>query len=526
MKAQQVELIGTSGDGQFSSGLFSTLNSGATGKAGNLSVETDSLVVRSGAEVSAGVFGNGNGGTLAVKAHQVELIGTSGDGTLPSGLFSALNRGATGQVGNLSVDTDSLVVSSGAEISTAVFGNGNGGTLAVKAHQVELIGTSFDDQFSSGLFSALNSGATGNAGNLSVETDSLIVRSGAVVTSGVFGNGNGGTLAVKAHQVELIGTSPDGQYPSSLNTSADIGASGNGGNLLVDTGRLTVADGAQVSTSSFGATSAGDLTINAPQLLIRDRSQIRATSQSGNGGNLIITAPNFLLLRNFSNISTSAGLENAGGDGGNININAGFVLGVPLENSDITANAYRGRGGNINITTNGIYGIQYRPQTTALSDITASSQFGINGTVNLFVPEIDPTAGLTQLPFAIIDPADQIIAGCPADRDARFVVTGRGGIPEYPRQTLLGQVVMQDFRSPDVRSYSAQNIPLPNAPLQERGNFPQIKANVAAALPYSPIVEAKGWVMDKLGNVVLVANQPNFSRSSSSDEVTCGSLKR
>src|SRR3712207_8808007 len=43
--------------------------------------------------------------------------------------------------------------------------------------------------------------------------------------------------------------------------------------------------------------------------------------------------------------------RSAGGDGGNININADFVVAVPKEDSDITANAFNGRGGNINITT-------------------------------------------------------------------------------------------------------------------------------------------------------------------------------
>lgn len=148
-----------------------------------------------------------------------------------------------------------------------------------------------------------------------------------------------------------------------------------------------------------------------------------------------------------------------------------------------------------------------------MSDITASSQFGVNGTVNLFTPEINPTTGLNQLPFAIIDPADQIIAGCPADRDARFVVTGRGGIPEDPRLALLGQVLMQDFRSPAVESMGANNVPLP----------PSVST---PSYPHSPIVEAKGWVLDKQGNVILVANLPNVSRSSWSDEMTCPSLKR
>lgn len=66
------------------------------------------------------------------------------------------------------------------------------------------------------------------------------------------------------------------------------------------------------------------------------------------------------------------------------------------ENSNIFANAFTGNGGNVNITTNGIYGLEFRPQLTSLSDIAASSQFGVQGNVTVNTPEIDPSRGLTS----------------------------------------------------------------------------------------------------------------------------------
>ena len=58
-------------------------------------------------------------------------------------------------------------------------------------------------------------------------------------------------------------------------------------------------------------------------------------------------------------------------------------MAFPNENSDITANAFQGDGGKINITTNAIFGLEYQPQLTPKSDITASSQFGLSGQVIL-----------------------------------------------------------------------------------------------------------------------------------------------
>jgi len=66
----------------------------------------------------------------------------------------------------------------------------------------------------------------------------------------------------------------------------------------------------------------------------------------------------------------------------------------PDENSDITANAFQGNGGNINISTNTIFGLKFRSQLTPLSDITASSQFGLSGQVTINRLDIDPSKGL------------------------------------------------------------------------------------------------------------------------------------
>jgi large exoprotein involved in heme utilization and adhesion len=121
-------------------------------------------------------------------------------------------------------------------------------------------------------------------------------------------------------------------------------------------------------------------------------------------------------------ISTEAGNN---GNGGNMNINAKFIVAVPKEDSDIVANAERGRGGNINITTQGIYGLQYRPQRTPLSDITASSQFGVNGTVQINTPGIDPSRGLANLPENLVDTSALIANSCIArssQQDSSFTI--------------------------------------------------------------------------------------------------------
>ncbi|MBW4458478.1 MAG: hypothetical protein KME55_41165 [Nostoc indistinguendum CM1-VF10] len=76
-----------------------------------------------------------------------------------------------------------------------------------------------------------------------------------------------------------------------------------------------------------------------------------------------------LLLRNQSTITTNA--RGSGIPGDNITIDAldGFIIAVPQENSDISANSVDFRGGKVEISAQGIFGIQRRNTQTPESDI-------------------------------------------------------------------------------------------------------------------------------------------------------------
>ncbi|MEH2248108.1 hypothetical protein [Nostoc sp.] len=54
--------------------------------------------------------------------------------------------------------------------ATATSGAGKGGDLSIDAQDVQLIGTSADGQFSSGLYTSARPNSTGDTGNLTVKT--------------------------------------------------------------------------------------------------------------------------------------------------------------------------------------------------------------------------------------------------------------------------------------------------------------------------------------------------------------------
>ncbi len=378
-----IELIGTSADGQFLSGLYA--QSSGSGDGGNLTIDTKRLLVQGGAKVSVGTFGAGKSGSLQIFADDsVEVIGTSADSGILSGLYAQSEGSGNG--GNLTIDTGRLLVQDGAVVSINTFGAGKGGSLQIVATEsVEVIGTSADGRV--GSVSAQSEGS-GDAGNLTIDTGRLLVQGGAQVRTNTFGAGKGGSLQIVATEsVEVIGTSADGQSTSGL--SAQSVGSGNGGNLTIDTRRLLVQGGAVVGTGTFGVgksgslqivaddsvevigTSAdgqflsglfapsegsgdgGNLTINTGRLLVRDGAVVLVgTTSEGTAGSLQIVADESVEVIGTSDDSQFlSGLfagSSGSGDGGNLTLDTGRLL---VSGGATITSRSRGDGtaGNINI---------------------------------------------------------------------------------------------------------------------------------------------------------------------------------
>jgi filamentous hemagglutinin family protein len=503
--AQQVQVIGTSADGGYSSALGASAERGASGKAGNLTINTGTLLVRDGAQVSTGTFGEGDGGNLTVNAaQQVQLIGESAEGRVGSGLFASAERGSSGKAGDLTINTDTMLVRDGAQVTVGTFGEGDGGNLSVNAsQQVQVIGTSANGQFPSGLFTRSDRGASGKAGDLTINTGTLLVRDGATVSAGTFGEGDGGNLSVNASQdVQLIGTSADGRVSSGLFASAEPGASGNAGDLTINTDTMLVRDGATV-TVSHPTGQAGNMTIRANSVHLNrgTLSAVTAKSDAQGGANITLRGLDLLRMDNESLISANA-LDQA--NCGNVTIDSTFIVATPPtgpNGSDITANAGKGNGGAVNVTTQGLYGIQFRPKLTPKNDITVTSDFGLNGTFQLTTPFVDPTQSLTTLPTEIVDPSRQIVQNCRALRgegqeENKFIVTGRGGIPSSPNEPLRNEeAIAPNWVTLDSRVENNT----PATPTTPNSSTPQ------------PLMEANGWIINDLGQVELVATAPNVT---------------
>ncbi|NJQ97846.1 MAG: S-layer family protein [Hydrococcus sp. CSU_1_8] len=287
--------------------------------------------------------------------------------------------------------------------------------------------------------------------------------------------------------VEVTGTGRDNkgeEVPSTL--LAESQGTGKAGDLTIATNRLIIRDGAAVSVSSPEA-QAGDLNITANTVALnRGRLTAETGLSRGNreGANINLQGLNLLRLENESQISAEA-FGNA--NGGNINIDTKYLIALPskgFNGSDIIANAFRGNGGNINITAQRIFGIESRLRPTQFNDITASSEFGTDGVIEINTPEFDPTR--EELPANLVDVSRLIEQNlCQAGQGSQFTVTGRGGLPNSPNEALSSNETWEDWRvaASDQQPVSSQ----PTVSRQES------------------IVEAQGWVVNSQGKVVLTA---------------------
>ncbi len=163
-----VEVLGGSPTGR-STISTSTLGSG---DAGSMRINAGRLSIRDGGLVSTSTLGKGKGGNLTVNADRsVELIGTSIDGRFFSALAASAESRSSGNAGDLTITTSDLLVQDGAQVSTGTFDTGKGGNLFVNAsNKVELIGISTNGRTISALGASAQTGSSGNAGNLTIET--------------------------------------------------------------------------------------------------------------------------------------------------------------------------------------------------------------------------------------------------------------------------------------------------------------------------------------------------------------------
>jgi large exoprotein involved in heme utilization and adhesion len=385
----------------------------------------------------------------------------------------------------------------GGVISASSLGRNRGSDLNIQASDILVSGFNPIIQLPSTI--ATTTFSPGNGGDLMIDADRILVKDIGIIASSTLAQGSAGQITLRASQwIESNGSN------ASINSSADrlspifqkaFGLpaipTGSSNRLNITTPQLRILNGGEVSVRSDGPGRAGSLTIDADSIHLKDRGKITASTVSGNGGNIKLNVNNSLIMRNNSIVANDSF---GTGDGGETIINTPVLVG--LGNSDIKANAIQGTGGTIKINTQGVFGLKYRSAVTPENDITASSDFGINGNVQVNTIGINPTNALNALPVNVTDSSRQMADQCSAAKTSSFIATGRGGMPPSPMKTRASDRTWHDLRTHT---------------LQGSTIVPPIAQNI-----HQPIVEASAIEVDETGAIDLVA-----PKSIQSNPVTC-----
>jgi filamentous hemagglutinin family protein len=268
--------------------------------------------------ISSSNLDDGRGGNIRIVAD---------DSILLNGLASISSSSiGKGDSGNIELNTRSLILTNGGNIGTQSSGLGNSGDLLVNASDSVKLGgfTTFInplteklDFIGSGLTTSA-SGA-GNSGQLTMNTQRLSINDGGYITTISNQSGRGGNVTINAKDsIEVVGRSPN---LASRVSSSTLG-SGDSGSININTSRLSIRDGATVTTLTPGTGKGGELTIDAKDSVEviggsssspNDRSIISTTAFVGDAGNLKIKTGSFS-IRDGGQVTTSTFGKGRGGD--------------------------------------------------------------------------------------------------------------------------------------------------------------------------------------------------------------------
>ncbi|MEL7314608.1 MAG: hypothetical protein AAFN08_06615, partial [Cyanobacteria bacterium J06559_3] len=385
---------------------------------------------------------------------------------------------STGNAGNLTMAiVRDLTLANGSIVSSATAGAGNAGNLTIQAlESVELRGQG-PEGVPSQILTEVRPNAAGDAGNLTITTDQLLLEDGTRISTSSLGIGEAGFLSVEAAEEVSIANE------SFL--AAITAGGGPVGGLSLTTPELTVRDNGQLLVSSEGDFPAGTLTVNADQVRLSGLASLRAETEAGDEGNITLNAEG-ITLRDDSSITTSA-LDSA--TGGRIDVNAPSFL-LLLDRSLIEAQATEGQGGDINISTELFL-------QSEDSVIDASSELGVDGTVNFDVVETDVPTEAEALPitFASAELDQRCVSSQRESGAARFIRTGRGGMPvDADASGNAGLWEDQRLSEPGVERAES---PTPLLLESTSGS----SSNTAES-----VMEAQGWQRTEAGLVVLTAD--------------------
>lgn len=482
-------------------GIVTIQGSGGPGtSATSVSLSNSSLLTNSG--------GTGAGGEIQIRAGQIQLADLA--------LLTAETSG-TGRAGSIAINSDNISITGGARIEASTQGIGNAGDITItNTDTVSVTGLSSNGSTRSGIFAKTqtsggggsggsgsggggggSSGGSsgggsggggqtatpGDAGNIDITTNNLLLSGGAQIDSSTTTSGSGGSVLVTADAITITGAS------TSLKSDASRG-NGIGGDITLVARTIGIHDKASVTAATDGSGDAGDISMTANESFTLDSAAIITTSTrgAGNGGKILINSPKVLVdglgtsitastLRPFADLAVTLNI---------VHPNVGDLT-VRLDSPDGTRHALLSRVGG---SGDNFTGTIFDDQATQPIPTTSSSA--------PFTGTFKPREPLAQL-------IDQNVAGPPWKLNVSDQVAGNAGTL-VSWSLRVGDEVIQSTNVP-------QNIP-------DSGS---VSSSLVVTVPAGTVVQGVGEVTGNGGDVTINAGTVTVQNGATLSATTRGS---
>jgi large exoprotein involved in heme utilization and adhesion len=353
----------------------------SSGNAGNIAIEARSLSLNSNADITASTNGQGRAGNIIVQDAQTIFVDDS------SSISTEVRRNGQDRGGNITLQTESLELNNQSRLTSSTSGQGDTGEILVQAAEYIRLGDR------SQIISEVQPGAIGDSQQIVLQTPTLSLADGSIISTATSGTGSAGTIAIQnagdiriqnAERVSLSNSSISTQVQNNAvvpNTERD-----RQGNITIEARSLNLNNGAQITAGTNGQGRAGNVTVRDAQAIALDDNSAISTevrrNGTGRGGNITLQTELLTLDDNARINAQTRGRGRAGDitvnaavlqavNGGQLitstasNFSAGTITLRDLDNvtlngrnsnngrsSGIFANtARRGQGGTIDIQT-------------------------------------------------------------------------------------------------------------------------------------------------------------------------------
>jgi large exoprotein involved in heme utilization and adhesion len=252
----------------FPSGVTTSVESGAVGDGGDVTITTGSLSVSDQGRINTTAQGQGNAGNIQIQAS--DAVSFNG-----AGATSTLSTTGVGRGGDIDIEARSLSLLNGAQLSAATLGEGN-------------------------------------AGNLNLQTETFNIQNQAEVTVSSSGTGRAGSLFVDANQIYL-----DNQGRIRADTS------GGGGNIDLRSPLIMLQHSSSITTNARGSNiPGGNINIDTDNLVAvpSENSDISANSANFRGGNVTVRAIGIFGIEFREQLTPLSDITATGVTSGTVNI--------------------------------------------------------------------------------------------------------------------------------------------------------------------------------------------------------------